>query len=166
MRKEAGTYKLEIESITGDPSSDPQTATLTFTPDDGGTDIVKTVTVTPGETNTELIPGMSIQMAATLAVGSDDISVTVPVRGIAQILDDYLAGLLSSTGMFEAREEAAADEIRDVDARIIRLEARLVEQRERLVRRFASLEATLARLQGQQSFLSSQVTAWAGLSGG
>ena len=166
VRKEAGTYKLEIESITGDPSSDPQTATLTFTPDDGGTDIVKTVTVTPGETNTELIPGMSIQMAATLAVGSDDISVTVPVRGIAQILDDYLAGLLSSTGMFEAREEAAADEIRDVDARIIRLEARLVEQRERLVRRFASLEATLARLQGQQSFLSSQVTAWAGLSGG
>ena len=158
VRREAGTYKLEIATIVGDPAVDPQTATLTFTPDDGGTAIVQTHTVTPGEANTAMIPGMTINMAATLAVGSDEITVTVPVRGIAQMLDDYLEGVLGLNGVFEAREDSAADQIDDLDEQILKQEKRLIATRDRLVRQFANLEATLARLQGQQNFITSQLS--------
>ncbi len=162
VRREAGTYKLEIATIVGDPAVDPQAATLTFTPDDGGTAIVQTFTVTPGEANTAVIPGMTINMAATLAAGSDEITVTVPVRGIAHILDDYLEGVLGPNGVFEAREDSAASQKDDLDDRILKQERRLFATRDRLVRQFAALEATLARLQGQQNFINSQLSTLGG----
>ncbi len=159
VKKEAGKYTLTIATIVGDPATDPQTATLTFYPTGRGVDVVKTVTLTPGASQTNIIEGMTINLAATLAVGSDSVSVTVPVRGIAQILDDYVDGVLGADGLFDARADAATAEINDLEDRIVRLESRLDEARERLVRQFARLEATLAQLQGQQQFITAQLSA-------
>ena len=104
--------------------------------------------------NTDIIPGMAITFGGALADGSDIITVTRPERGIAVILDDYVFGLLRTSGVVDAREDRAKREISDIDDPITKLNDVLDAEERSLVLRFTRLEATLARIQGQQNSLA------------
>ena len=157
-----------ISAISGSPDTDMRAGTYTFTvdtaaspnltvvfdPDNGDADTTVTYTVAAIDVNTDIIPGMSITFAGALADGSDTITVTRPERGIAVKLDDYLFGLLRTDGIFDAREDRAKREIKDIDEQIARLDDLLDAEERSLILRFTRLEATLARMQGQQNSLA------------
>lgn len=150
IRKRAGTYTLELTTASA------TNLTITFEPDDGGTTIVTTEDVSAGEVNTIIIPGVTItfETGGTFADGTDVITVTVPTKGVAQILDDYIDALLTTDGAFDAKVDSTRDQIGDIDDRIRRLEDQLLLRELSLVREFSALEVALARLQGQQSMLA------------
>ena len=157
-----------VASISGDPDADLRAGVYTFTvdtaaspnltvvfdPDNGDADSSVTYTIAANDVNTDIIPGMSITIGAVLADGSDTITVTRPQRGIAVKLDDYVYGLLRTNGVFDARVDRTKREVADIDAQIHKLNDVLDSEERSLVLRFTRLEATLARLQGQQSSLA------------
>jgi flagellar capping protein FliD len=157
-----------VASISGSPDTDMRAGTYTFTidtsaspnltvvfdPENGDADTTVTYTVAANDVNTDVIPGMSITLGAVLADGSDVITVTRPERGIAVKLDDYLFGLLRTDGVFDAREGRAEAEIADIDDQIARLDDMLDNEERSLIMQFSRLEATIARMQGQQNSLA------------
>lgn len=157
-----------VASISGNPDTDMRAGTYTFTidtlaspnltvvfdPENGDADTTVTYTVAADDVNTDIIPGMSLTFGAVLADGSDVITVTRPERGIAVKLDDYLFGLLRTDGVFDAREDRAKAEIGDIDDQIARLDDMLDNEERSLIMQFSRLEATIARMQGQQNSLA------------
>lgn len=157
-----------VSSISGDPTADLRAGVYTFTmdtaaspnltivfdPDNGDPDTTVTYTIAANDVNTDIIPGMAITFGAALADGSDIITVTRPERGIAVKLDDYVFGLLRTNGVFDAREDRAKRELSNIDDQIAKLNDVLDAEERSLVLRFTRLEATLARIQGQQNSLA------------
>ncbi len=90
--------------------------------------------------------------AATLTVGPDGFFVKMD-----DLLDDVLLPL---TGPVDARLDALADTIDDIDERVESLDQRAEQYREMLVRQFAALEALIGRLQAQQSYLATFAMNW------
>ena len=80
------------------------------------------------------------------------------IYGVARRLG---VALNSITDQFEGtltnREEAINDTIEDLDGRIADMERRIQQKRQNLVGRFARLEGTIANLQSQGNFLTSQL---------
>ncbi len=80
------------------------------------------------------------------------------IYGVARRLG---VALNSITDQFEGtltnREEAINDTIEDLDSRIADMERRIQQKRQNLVGRFARLEGTIANLQSQGNFLTSQL---------
>jgi len=60
-------------------------------------------------------------------------------------------------GTIKTREDAITDTLDSLDKRIVEFERRVEQKRLMLVGRFASLEGSIANLQSQGNFLSSQL---------
>ncbi|MFH0946382.1 MAG: flagellar filament capping protein FliD [Planctomycetota bacterium] len=84
--------------------------------------------------------------SANLTVGPDGFF--VKMEGL---LDNFLKPI---SGAVAARLDGLEESIRKIDDRIETMDDRVEQYREMLVKKFASLEAVIGRLQSQQSFLS------------
>jgi flagellar capping protein FliD len=65
--------------------------------------------------------------------------------------------MLGSSGVFQSRTDGSTSATNDINRRISNLEARLEEKETRLYRKFAALEAAMARSQNQSSSLISSI---------
>ena len=89
--------------------------------------------------------------------GEDQGSVNL-IFGVGRLLADELRAITDSfDGTIKNRERAIDDTIDDLDSRIADMERRIEQKRLNLVGRFASLEGSIATLQSQGNFLSSQL---------
>jgi len=80
------------------------------------------------------------------------------IFGVGRLLADELRAITDSfDGTIKNRERAIDDTIDDLDSRIADMERRIEQKRLNLVGRFASLEGSIATLQSQGNFLSSQL---------
>ncbi|MBM81229.1 MAG: hypothetical protein CMJ78_11630 [Planctomycetaceae bacterium] len=120
-----------------------------------------------GGLDTENVAGLALRVNLTpdeIPEDGEELGRVDLVFGVARRLG---AALNSITDQFEGtltnREEAINDTIEDLDGRIDDMERRVEQKRLNLVGRFATLEGTIANLQSQGNFLSSQL---AGLASG
>jgi len=127
--------------------------TMTFTPDNGGTPVVRTATISPGEVNTTLIPGMTLDFAATLVDGTDTITVAASEEGIAKALHEYVDSYTRAGGVMSSRDAEMQSRITAINDQIETMETRVAARRDRLIRQYANLEVTMQRLQQQQAAL-------------
>jgi len=132
-------------------------ASVTFTPDDGSSPVVTNTTVAPGSVNTTLIPGISIQFPPVLLDAEDTITISADYEGVFKAMDEFVQSFTRSGGVMTSRNTEIQLRIDDVNDQITRIEERAGRQRESLIRRFATLETTMARLQSQQQSLSQLV---------
>lgn len=84
--------------------------------------------------------------SADLTVGPDGFFVKME-----ELLDGFLAPI---SGAIDARLDGLEESIGKIDDRIESMDDRVEQYREMLVRKFASLESVLGKLQAQQSYLS------------
>ena len=111
-----------------------------------------------GNENTE---GLALRVTATaddLQTSGEDRGSTELIHGVGRLLNDRL-GFITDTidGTLKNRERAIDDTIESLDSQIQTLERRVARTRQNLVRKFAALEGSLATLQSQGNFLSSQL---------
>ncbi len=167
-----------IVSITGAPTKEHRagryvitsaadgTISAVFTPTGGTAGATVTGTISAGGTNVALIPGITLTAANPLTAGTDTIDVTVQAKGVAVKLNDYLQEQLATTGVFAQRQEAADEQVRDIEDRITYMEDRLKDKEMYLIRKFAALEKALSSLQSQSARLTAQLAALGGSSTG
>ena len=115
-----------------------------------------------GGLDAENIAGLSLRVNLTpdeIPEDGEELGRVDLVFGVARRLG---AALNSITDQFEGtltnREEAINDTIEDLGGRIADMERRIEQKRLNLVGRFATLEGTIANLQSQGNFLSSQLS--------
>jgi flagellar hook-associated protein 2 len=127
--------------------------TMTFTPDNGGTTVVRTATISPGEVNTTLIPGMTLTFAGTLIDGTDTINIATSEEGVAKALHEYVDSYTRAGGVMSSRDAEMQSRISAINEQIETMETRVAARRDRLIRQYATLEVTMSRLQQQQAAL-------------
>ncbi len=119
-----------------------------------------------GALDSENISGLSLRInqdSADIGSGGEDMGNVDLIFGVARRLSDSLNSITDQyEGTLINRERAIEATIDDLDDRIANMERRVERKRLNLVGRFASLEGSIANLQSQGNFLSSQL---AGLSG-
>ncbi|MCC7105459.1 MAG: flagellar filament capping protein FliD, partial [Chloroflexi bacterium] len=147
---ENGTYHVNVLDVSGN-------AEVTFVTTDGRQLLKSTGKLTAGQDNTSLIPGVTLHVGSTLAIGEDTFSMNVTTRGVATRLNDYLDNLLSPDGFFATREDSSQAISQELTKRIDEMNARLDDKQAALTRKFAALESTLAQLQGQSNALMAQL---------
>lgn len=160
-----------VASVSGDPTgvkrpgsytfttavNPDQTANITvvFKPRDGGPLITTMLSnVTAGSTNASVIPGSLITFRGAFTDGTDTLTVATPTRGLAAKLDQYLDPLTRATGTLDQRQDVANKDVKDLKARVDRMNGRMNAERDRLQSKFATLETTLQRLQSQRAAVS------------
>lgn len=86
--------------------------------------------------------------------GINDDSATLPSKGVAVQMDDYIKSLLvAESGAIEVRDKSLAQQIDRIKDTIERIEMQL-EQREQVLRlQFTRMEEAMARLQSQGNYL-------------
>jgi flagellar hook-associated protein 2 len=156
-----------IASLTGTPTSTSKTGsysitstttgqlTVTFTPDDGSTQVTQIGSIAAGGTNTTLIPGVTLTAAGVLVNGTDTITIAATERGIGVEFHDYVDALTRAGGTFEIRDDEYDARITIIEEQIERLERRAEARVLMLNRQFSALELTISRLQQQQQSLTS-----------
>jgi flagellar hook-associated protein 2 len=149
--RKPGTYTV----TTTDNGDGTAKVTATFKPADGGPS-VETVSdrVTPGSILTGLIPGLTVTLKPTVQAGTDTITVTTPVRGIAAKFEQYLEPLVRADGLMDRRLDEADRETRRIKDNIDRINERLDRERQLLQEKFARMETAIAQLQAQRSSLT------------
>ena len=164
-----GTSSGSLTGISGTPSTATDSGkyvltsasngdlTMTFTPDNGGTAVVRTATISPGEVNSTLIPGMTLTFAGTLVDGTDTITVAASEEGIAKALHEYVDSYTRAGGVMSGRDAEMQSRITAINEQIETMEARVATRRDRLIRQYANLEVTMQRLQQQQAALGGLV---------
>lgn len=151
--KDSGDYELTMAGSGA--------LTMTFQADDGSGLVVTTVTISPGEVNTTLIPGVSITFSDPLVVGVDTIEIDAVQEGIGKALHEYVNSLTRSGGTMSGRNDSLQTRINDINDQIERMEKRLDAKRAFLIRKFATLEVTMSRLNMQQAALNALVGSFA-----
>lgn len=117
--------------------------------------------VLAGPTGTENIDGLSLRVN----IGAEDLNAEGPeqgnvslIFGVGRLLSDELKAMTDVyDGTIKTREDAITDTLDSLDKRIAEFERRVEQKRLMLVGRFASLEGSIANLQSQGNFLSSQL---------
>lgn len=113
-----------------------------------------------GKRDNQTTDGLALRVTATaeeVATSSEFGSVNL-VFGIGRILDDTLGFITDGfDGTLKTREDAIDDTIDNLQDQITSMERRVEQTRLNLVGKFATLEGTLATLQSQGDFLSSQL---------
>lgn len=142
----AGSYSIS-STTTGQ-------LTVTFTPDDGSTQVTQIGSIAAGGTNTSLIPGVTLTAAGVLVNGTDTITIAPTERGIGVAFHDYVDTLTRTGGTFEIRDEEFDARITIIEEQIERLEKRAEARELMLNRQFSALELTISRLQQQQQALT------------
>lgn len=149
--RKPGTYTV----TTADNGDGTAKVTATFKPADGGPSVETVVDrATPGSTLTGLIPGLSVTLKPTIQVGTDTITVTTPVRGIAAKFEQYLEPLVRADGLMDRRLDEADRETKRIKDNIDRINERLDRERQLLQEKFARMETAIAQLQAQRSSLN------------
>ncbi len=77
--------------------------------------------------------------------------------GIANQLDDLLAGYLGTTGTIQGKTDGLNNTIKDIDESLLKLSQRLETLELQLLQKFSAMDALVARLNTTNSFLSSQL---------
>ncbi|MEZ4502236.1 MAG: flagellar filament capping protein FliD [Dehalococcoidia bacterium] len=131
--------------------------TLTFTPDNGGSQIITTHTISPGEVNTTLIPGMTLTFQNPLVDGTDTIVVSATEEGVGKSLYEYLENYTRSGGIMDGRDDEMQSRIDDINEQVDKMEDRLDAYRQSLITKYARLEVTMQSLQNQQAALQNYV---------
>ena len=114
-----------------------------------------------GKIGADNVDGLSLRVNLSdddlVDQGEDQGSVNL-IFGVGRLLADELRAITDSfDGTIKNRERAIDDTIDDLDSRIADMERRIEQKRLNLVGRFASLEGSIATLQSQGNFLSSQL---------
>ncbi len=120
-----------------------------------------------GSRDNSTTDGLTLRLTMTQeeldSQGSEQGTVNL-VYGVGRSLVDTLSFITDDIdGTLRTREDAIDDTIDNLGDQIVALERRVAQTRSQLVRKFATLEGSLATLQSQGDFLSSQL---AGLSAG
>ncbi|MEE3235471.1 MAG: flagellar filament capping protein FliD [Candidatus Latescibacterota bacterium] len=114
-----------------------------------------------GPTGTENIDGLSLRVnidAEDLTTEGPDQGNISLIFGVGRLLSDELKAMTDVyDGTIKTREDAITDTLDSLDKRIEEFERRVEQKRLMLVGRFASLEGSIANLQSQGNFLSSQL---------
>ncbi len=80
------------------------------------------------------------------------------IYGVGRQLEDTLSFITDSfDGTLTNREQSIDDTLESLEDQISTLERRVAQSRQNLVRKFASLEGSLATLQAEGNFLSQQL---------
>jgi flagellar hook-associated protein 2 len=99
--------------------------------------------------------GLKLRITATNTGSYGTVHFT---QGVASVLSHYLDQITRlGSGVVKSAEDNIQNQIRAFDADIASYEQRLVAKQERLIRQFAAMESALSRLQGQGSFLTTQL---------
>lgn len=159
-----------IASISGTPTSATKTGTyqisssatgalvVTFKPNDGSAAVTTNGNITAGGTNTSLIPGVTLTGKAVLAAGTDTITIGATRQGLAKTLFEYMNVLTKQGGLLKNRTDEMKNTVDDISSQITKMQARLDAREQQLVKKFAAMEQTIARLQQQQQSLSKMQT--------
>ena len=117
--------------------------------------------VLTGPSGTENIDGLSLRVnigAEDLDSDGPDLGSVSLIFGVGRLLSDELKAMTDTyDGTIKTREDAITDTLDSLDKRIAEFERRVEQKRLMLVGRFASLEGSIANLQSQGNFLSSQL---------
>ncbi len=162
---DGGTYHVEVTYSAGiiasarvklstEDWSDGRDIDLTDPNDviDNGT--TTTITIDYGSNNSNY-PEHNLQFDTPTNSGTN-LSATISVKqGFAGELKDSLANMLKSTGRIPIAIDSSNDSIDRMEDWIEGEEARLEKVEERLVAKFARLERTLSLIQGQMAMLTS-----------
>jgi flagellar hook-associated protein 2 len=162
---------IDVNGITGRPTATYQTGTYRLKIADaaagkaelwfdvsGTSRKIKDATVTAGVDQAGLVAGLTIKMAAVLVNNAESkFTVSVTQRGTMVWMKNSLDNMLGSSGVFQSRTDGSTSATNDINRRISNLEARLEEKETRLYRKFAALEAAMARSQNQSSSLISSI---------
>ena len=114
-----------------------------------------------GKLNSENIEGLSLRVDVTadeLASSAGSLGDVQLVYGIGRLLSDALGFITDEfDGSLKSRQDAIESTIDDLDDQIASMNRRIEQTRLGLVNKFARLEGSLATLQSQGDFLSSQL---------
>ena len=114
-----------------------------------------------GNIGSDAVEGLSLRVNLSeeeLAVTGNERGSINLIYGIARKLSDTLSSITDEfEGTLKNRENAINDTIEDMDDQIVNMERRIQLMRSNLVSKFASLEGSLATLQSEGNFLSSQL---------
>jgi flagellar hook-associated protein 2 len=120
-----------------------------------------------GRVGSETVEGLSLRSNTTSEQlsedGADSGSVSL-IYGVARLLADELSFVTDKfDGSLQSKQDSIDRTIDDLDSQIASMERRVEQTRLNLVGKFAALEGSVATLQSQGNFLSSQLS---GLSAG
>ena len=114
-----------------------------------------------GAAEAENVEGLALRVSTTadeLASSGGDSGNVELIYGVGRLLSDQLSFITDKIdGTLKNRKEAIDNTIESLDDQIQTLERRVDRTRQNLVRKFASLEGSLAGLQAQGDFLTQQL---------
>ena len=114
-----------------------------------------------GKIGSETVEGLSLRVTLSseeLAETGSELGNVNLIYGVARQLGDTLNFITDEfDGSLKNREGAIDDTIQDLDDQILSMERRIELMRINLVNKFAALEGSLASLQSQGNFLTSQL---------
>ncbi|MBI2765841.1 MAG: flagellar filament capping protein FliD [Chloroflexi bacterium] len=133
----AGTYAIADDGLG--------TLTATFTPIDGGPDVVTTGAITAGGTNDTLIPGMVIQAGATLQAGSHTITVAASTESVISRIKTFLDVQSGAGGVLTKRQATYDTRLKDIDARKQKIQESIDNEMAAMRKKFIAMEQASAR---------------------
>ncbi len=142
----AGTYAISDDGLG--------TLTATFTPADGGPDVVTTGAITAGGTNSTLIPGITLQAGPALQAGTHSISVAASRQSVVKRIQGYLEVQAGAGGALTKRQETYDKRLADIVKRQDQIQSAIDKEMEILRRKFTAMEQAQARAQSITSALS------------
>ncbi|MGH2631900.1 MAG: flagellar filament capping protein FliD [Tepidiformaceae bacterium] len=131
-----GSYK-----ITDDGAGN---LTSVFSPADGSAPITSLGTVTANGTNKSLIPGITLQ-AGALSAGTVTINAPVSSESVIGKLRDFLNGIAGSNGTLKNRTDEYTNDIKDMEARKVQLQASIDAQVAIWQQKFTQMEEAEAQ---------------------
>jgi len=126
-----GTYKIADDGAGN--------LTSVFSPADGSSPITSLATVTANGTNTSLIPGMTLQIGA-LSAGTVTINAGVTSESVIGKLRDFLNGIAGSNGTLKNRTDEYTNDIKDMEARKVEIQASIDAQVAIWQQKFSDME--------------------------
>ncbi|HMS58501.1 MAG TPA: flagellar filament capping protein FliD [Tepidiformaceae bacterium] len=134
-----GTYAISDDGLG--------TLTATFTPADGGPDVVTTGAITAGGTNSTLIPGMTLQAGPALQAGTHSIAVGASRQSVIKRIQGYLEVQAGVGGALAKRQETYDKRLADITKRQDQIQSAVDKEMEILRRKFTAMEQAQARAQ-------------------
>jgi flagellar hook-associated protein 2 len=150
-----GTYTITSDGAGG--------VSAVFTPLGGKAEPGVAGTIAAGGTNSTLIAGLTLKAGDTLKAGVDVVVVSAG-DGVASRLRSFLDSLIGADGRLTTRTESHQTEIDQLGKQIQRKEEMLLDKEDKLVRRYAALEAMLAKFQTQSNQLAATLASLTGAS--
>ena len=143
-----GTYKLSIDSSGN--------VTSVYTPTGSNALSPQTATMTAGSTNNTLVPGLTLTAGSLPSAGNTFTdTLFVGQSGVLGGLDNFLTGVLGTSGLFATEHNNTNTDVADLNTQINDMNSRLSQEQTSLQNQFSQMEAALAQIQSQGSSLLS-----------